>query len=190
MVLPELTDDFVAKFGPNTKTVADLRAEIEKNMQRELKNALVSRVKGQVIDGLLAQNPIDVPVAAVEQEIEVLRNQAAQRFGGKMDQAAQLPKELFEEQAKRRVQVGLLLAEVIASNELKVDDERVKVMIQEIASAYEQPAEVVEYYSKNKELMTNVRNVVLEEQAVEAVLSKAQVTEKSASFDEVMNPQA
>ena len=190
MQLPELTDEFVAKFGPNTKTVADLRSEIAKNMQRELKNALVSRVKTQVIDGLLVQNPIDVPAAAVEQEIEVLRNQAAQRFGGNAQQAAQLPRELFEEQAKRRVQVGLLFSEVIASNELKADEERVNAMIADIASAYEQPAEVVEYYSKNKELMNNIRNVVLEEQAVDAVLAKAQVTEKASSFDEVMNPQA
>ncbi|WP_410681264.1 trigger factor [Avibacterium paragallinarum] len=190
MVLPELTDEFVAKFGPNTKTVADLRAEIAKNMQRELKNALTARVKNQVIEGLIEQNPIDVPAAAVEQEIDVLRQQAAQRFGGNQQQAAQLPRELFEEQAKRRVQVGLLLAEVIASNELKVDEDRVNAMIDEIASAYEQPAEVVEYYKNNKELMNNIRNAVLEEQAVDAVLAKAQVSEKAASFDEVMNPQA
>ncbi len=190
MVLPELTDEFVAKFGPNTKTVADLRAEIEKNMQRELKNALTARVKNQVIDGLLAQNTFEVPAAAVEQEIEVLRNQAAQRFGGNAQQATQLPRELFEEQAKRRVQVGLLFSQIIASNELKADDARAKAMIEEIASAYEQPAEVIEYYSNNKELMNNIRNVVLEEQAVDAVLAKAQVTEKASSFDEVMNPQA
>ncbi|MFQ1013993.1 trigger factor [Avibacterium paragallinarum] len=190
MVLPELTDEFVAKFGPNTKTVADLRTEIAKNMQRELKNALTARVKNQVIEGLIEQNPIDVPAAAVEQEIDVLRQQAAQRFGGNQQQASQLPRELFEEQAKRRVQVGLLLAEVIASNELKVDEDRVNAMIDEIASAYEQPAEVVEYYKNNKELMNNIRNAVLEEQAVDAVLAKAQVSEKAASFDEVMNPQA
>lgn len=189
MVLPELTDDFVKKFGPNTKTVADLRSEIAKNMQRELKNALTARVKQQVIDGLLAENAIEVPAAAVDQEIEVLRNQAAQRFGGNAQQAAQLPRELFEEQAKRRVQVGLLFSEVIRSNELKVDEERAKAMVADIASAYEQPAEVIEYYSKNNELMGNIRNVVLEEQAVDAVLAKAQVTEKVATFDEVMNPQ-
>ncbi|MFZ7343355.1 trigger factor [Avibacterium volantium] len=190
MVLPELTDEFVAKFGPNTKTVADLRTEIAKNMQRELKNALTARVKNQVIEGLIEQNPIDVPAAAVEQEIDVLRQQAAQRFGGNQQQAAQLPRELFEEQAKRRVQVGLLLAEVIASNKLSVDEAKVNAMIDEIASAYEQPAEVVEYYKNNKELMNNIRNAVLEEQAVDAILEKAQVSEKAASFDEVMNPQA
>ncbi|WP_386691317.1 MULTISPECIES: trigger factor [unclassified Lonepinella] len=189
-VLPELTDEFVAKFGPNTKTVDDLRAEIRKNMQRELKNALVARVKQQVIDGLIAENAIDVPVSAVDEEIEVLRKQAAQRFGGNAQQTAQLPRELFEEQAKHRVQVGLLFSAVIKANELKADEDLVKAMIADIASAYEQPAEVVEYYSKNNELMGNVRNVVLEEQAVNAVLAKAQVTEKAASFDEIMNPKA
>ncbi|WP_439239113.1 trigger factor [Lonepinella sp. BR2919] len=189
-VLPELTDEFVAKFGPNTKTVDDLRAEIRKNMQRELKNALVARVKQQVIDGLIAENAIEVPVSAVDEEIEVLRKQAAQRFGGNAQQTAQLPRELFEEQAKRRVQVGLLFSAVIKANELKADEDLVKAMIADIASAYEQPAEVVEYYSKNNELMGNVRNVVLEEQAVNAVLAKAQVTEKAASFDEIMNPKA
>ena len=86
--------------------------------------------------------------------------------------------------------MGLLLSQVIASNELKADEERVKAMIEDIASAYEQPADVVEYYRKNNELMNNIRNVVLEEQAVEAVLAKAQVTEKAATFDEIMNPQA
>lgn len=189
-VLPELTDEFVTKFGPNTKTVADLRAEIQKNMERELKNALTSRVKQQVIDGLIAEHALEVPTAAVDQEIEVLREQAAQRFGGNAQQAAQLPRELFEEQAKRRVQVGLLFSAVIKANELTADEERVKAMIADIASAYEQPAEVVEFYAKNAELTNNVRNVVLEEQAVDAVLAKAQVTEKKASFDEIMNPKA
>lgn len=189
MLLPELTNEFVAKFGPNTKTVADLRAEIRKNMERELKNALVSRVKNQVIAGLIEQNPIEVPTVAIDEEISELRDQAAKRFGGNAQQAEQLPRELFEAEAKRRVQVGLLFSEVVADNGLKVDDERVKTMISDIASAYEQPQEVIDYYSKNKELMSNLRNVVLEEQVVDAVLAKAQVTEKPSTFDEVMNPQ-
>ena len=167
--------------------MADLRAEIRKNMERELKTHYVSRVKQQVINGLIEQNPIDVSFCSRRRN-QCVRNQAAQRFGGNAQQAAQLPPELFEADAKRRVQVGLLFSEVIKSNELKADEERAKAMIADIASAYEQPAEVVEYYSKNEELMNNIRNVVLEEQAVDAVLAKAQVTEKASSFDEIMNP--
>lgn len=188
MVLPELTEEFVKKFGAG-KSVEELRAEIKKNMQRELKNAVTARVKSQVINGLLAENDIEVPASAVAEEIEVLRQQAAQRFGGKPEMAAQLPAELFEADAKRRVQVGLLLSAVITANELKVDEERVKTTIAELASAYEQPAEVVEYYTKNRQLTDNIRNVVLEEQAVDAVLAKAKVTEKAMSFDEIMAAQ-
>ena len=188
IVLPELTEEFVKKFG-NAKSVEDLRAEIKKNMQRELNNAVTARVKNQVINGLIEQNDIEVPAAAVAEEVEVLRQQAVQRFGGKPEMAAQLPAELFEAEAKRRVQVGLLLSTVIGSNELKVDDARVEAMIADIASAYEQPAEVVEYYAKNRQLTENIRNVVLEEQAVDAVLAKAKVTEKAMSFDELMQSQ-
>lgn len=189
IVLPELTEEFVKKFG-SAKTVEDLRAEIKKNMQRELKNAVTARVKNQVINGLIAQNKIEVPAAAVAEEIDVLRRQAVQRFGGKPEMAAQLPAELFEADAKRRVQVGLLLSTVIGINELKVDEKRVEETIAEIASAYEQPAEVIAHYAKNRQLTENIRNVVLEEQAVEAVLAKAKVTEKATSFDEVMAQQA
>ena len=188
IVLPELTEEFVKKFG-NAKSVDDLRAEIKKNMQRELNNAVTARVKNQVINGLIAQNDIEVPAAAVAEEVDVLRQQAVQRFGGKPDMAAQLPAELFETEAKRRVQVGLLLSTVIGSNELKVDEARVKAMIADIASAYEQPDEVVEYYAKNRQLTENIRNVVLEEQAVDTVLAKAKVTEKAMSFDELMQSQ-
>ena len=188
IVLPELTEEFVKKFG-NAKSVDDLRAEIKKNMQRELNNAVTARVKNQVINGLIAQNDIEVPAAAVAEEVDVLRQQAVQRFGGKPEMAAQLPAELFEAEAKRRVQVGLLLSTVIGANELKVDEARVEAMIADIASAYEQPAEVVEYYAKNRQLTENIRNVVLEEQAVDAVLVKAKVTEKAMSFDELMQSQ-
>lgn len=186
--LPELNDEFVQKFG-NAKTVADLRAEIKRNMERELKNAVTSQVKTQVIDGLLEQNELEVPQSAVDEEVEVLRQQAVQQFGGKAEMAAQLPAELFTEQAKRRVQIGLLFSGVISSNELKVDEDRVKETIADLASAYEDPAEVIEHYAKNQQLTDSVRNVVLEEQAVDAVLAKAKVTEKAMSFDDVMAKQ-
>lgn len=131
-----------------------------------------------------------MPAALVDSEIDVLRRQAAQRFGGNEQQALELPRELFEEQAKRRVVVGLLLGEVIRTHELKADEARVSTMIEEMASAYEDPQEVIEFYSKNNELMNNMRNVALEEQAVEAVLAKAKVTEKETNFQDLMNQTA
>lgn len=185
--LPELTEEFIKRFGIADGSVDGLRAEVRKNMERELKNAIRTRVKSQVIDGLVKANEVDVPAAAVDSEIEVLQRQAAQRFGGDEKQALQLPRELFEEQAKRRVIVGLLLGEVINSNELKAEDERVKALIDEMASAYEDPSEVVEFYNKNEQLMNNIRNLALEEQAVEKILATAKVTEKETNFTELMN---
>ncbi|MEK9498073.1 trigger factor [Photorhabdus sp. P32] len=185
--LPELTEEFIKRFGIADGTVEGLRTEVRKNMERELKNAVRNRIKSQVIDGLVKANEIDVPAAVVDSEIDVLRRQSAQRFGGNEKQALELPRELFEEQAKRRVVVGLLLGEVISSNELKADEERVKALIEEMASAYEDPQEVIEFYGKNQELMNNVRNIALEEQAVEVLLGKAKVSEKETTFNELMN---
>ncbi|MEN4796980.1 trigger factor [Pantoea agglomerans] len=188
--LPELTEEFIKRFGVEDGSVASLRTEVRKNMDRELKGAIRNRIKTQAIDGLVEANEIDVPAALVDSEIDVLRRQAAQRFGGNEQQALELPRELFEEQAKRRVVVGLLLGEVIRTHELKADEARVSTMIEEMASAYEDPQEVIEFYSKNNELMNNMRNVALEEQAVEAVLAKAKVTEKETNFQDLMNQTA
>ncbi|WP_375753275.1 trigger factor [Vibrio sp. HN007] len=187
--LPELNDEFVSKFGVAEGGVDALKAEVRKNMARELAQAVKNRIKEQAIDGLVKENEIDVPSALIDQEIGVLRQQAAQRFGGNPEAAEQLPRELFEEQAKRRVVVGLLLGEVIKSEELKADDEKVKALIEEMATAYEDPSEVVAYYEQNEEMMNNMRNVALEEQAIDAIIAKAQVSEKEVGFNDIMNQQ-
>ncbi|MGL4381076.1 MAG: trigger factor [Vibrio sp.] len=188
--LPELNDEFVARFGVAEGGVEALKAEVRKNMQRELHQAIKARIKEQAIEGLVKENEIQVPTALIEQEVNALRQQAAQRFGGNVEAAAQLPSELFEEQAKRRAMVGLLLGEVIRTYDLKADEEKVQALITEMATAYEDPTEVVAYYEQNQQLMNNMRNVALEEQAVDAIIAKAQVTEKAISFSELMNPVA
>ncbi|RZQ56427.1 trigger factor [Pseudidiomarina tainanensis] len=186
--LPELTDEFVSLFGIKDGGVDALKAEVRKNMERELKNAVQSKVKEQVLKGLVEQNDVDLPKAMVDQEIDVLRRQAMQRFGGNQAQLPQLPADLFEEQAKERVKVGLLLGEVIRGNELKVDEKKVDEIIENNASAYEDPAEVIAYYKGNEEMMQQIRNVALEEQAIEFILAQAKVKAKKTSFDELMNP--
>ncbi|MFV0575662.1 MAG: trigger factor [Vibrio sp.] len=187
--LPELTDEFVARFGVTEGGVDALKVEVRKNMERELKQAVKNRIKEQAINGLVEQNAMDVPAALIDQEIQVLRQQAAQRFGGNPEAAAQLPRELFEEQAARRVKVGLLLGEVIKAEELKADEDRVKALIEEMATAYEDPAEVVSYYEQNEQMMNNIRNLALEDQAIDAIVAKAQVSDKALSFNELMNQQ-
>lgn len=185
--LPEVNDEFAALFGISEGGLEALKTEIRKNMNRELEQALKANVKEQVIAGLLVNNDIELPKALIDGEVNVLRQQAMQRFGGQAANMPELPAELFTEQAARRVKVGLLLGEVIKTNELKAEDERVQGLIASMASAYEDPSEVIAYYNSNKELMQNMRNVALEEQAVEALLKTAKVTEKAVAFEEFMN---
>ena len=187
--LPELTEDVIKRFGIADGTVESLRIEVRKNMSRELNATIRNKIKAQVIDGLVKNNEIDVPAALVEREIDVLRQQAVSRFGGNMKQPIDLPKELFEAEAKRRVSVGLLFSEIIESNKIKADDAKVKSLIDEIASAYEDPKEVLEYYSKDKKAMDNIRSVAIEDQVVDLLLASAKVTDKNYSFSELMNQQ-
>jgi trigger factor len=190
-VLPTVDEDFAKLFGVEAGGVEALRTEVSTNMTRELTQAVKAKVKEQVIEGLLAANDVEIPKALITQEIEVLRKQAMQRFAGQMDpnNMPELPSDMFEEQAKRRVKVGLLLGEVIKINELKVDENKVNELIASAASAYEDPKEVIEYYATNKELNQQMQNVALEEQAVEFLLESAKVNNKKASFKDIMNPE-
>ena len=192
--LPKVDADFAKLFGVEDGNIESLTDEVRKNMQRELDQTLKAAVKEQVINGLLENNTIDLPQALVDQEINALREQAKQRFaqqqGGKVDNLPELPADLFAENARKRVSIGLLLGEVIKTNEMKVDNAKVEALIETAASAYEDPQEVVEYYKSNKELMQQMQNVAMEEQAVELLLSQAKVKEVKKAFDEIMNKQA
>jgi trigger factor len=185
--LPELNEEFFAQFGIKESTLEGFRTEVRKNMERELRQAIKTKVKNQVMDGLLAANPIEVPKALLENEVNRLRVQAVQQFGGNI-KPEQLPAELFTEQAKRRVVLGLIVAEVVKQFELKPDDAKVREMIEEMASAYQEPEQVIAWYYKNDQQMNEVRSVVLEEQVVDTVLQKATVTDKSVSYEEAVKP--
>ncbi|MFQ6371489.1 trigger factor [Shewanella sp. YIC-542] len=188
--LPEINDEFATRFGIAEGGIEALKAEIRKNMERELQQALKSNIKEQVLNGLVESNEVELPKALIDGEVDALRRQALQRFGGNNAQMPELPAELFTEQAERRVKVGLLLGEVINSNNLQAEDERVQALIESMASAYEDPKEVIEYYNGNKELMQSMRNLALEEQAVEVLLKSAKVTEKQVAFEDFMNKAA
>lgn len=185
--LPELNDAFFALFGVKEGGLEGFRAEVRKNMERELRQAIKTKVKNQVMEGLLETNPVEVPKALVADEVNRLRVQAVQQFGGNI-KPENLPAELFEEQAKRRVVLGLIIAEVVKQNELKPDETRVRALIEEMASAYQEPEQVVAWYLKNEKQLNEVRSVVLEEQVVDTVLSKAKVTDKSVSYEEAVKP--
>lgn len=185
--LPELNEAFFGQFGIKETGLDGFRAEVRKNMERELRQAIKAKVKNQVMDGLVSTNPIEVPKALLDNEVDRLRVQAVQQFGGNI-KPDQLPAELFSEQAKRRVVLGLIVAEVVKQNELKPDEARVRELIQEMASAYQEPEQVVSWYYKNEEQLNEVRSVVLEEQVVDTVLQKAKVTDKSVSYEEAVKP--
>ncbi|MBW5416031.1 MULTISPECIES: trigger factor [Pseudomonas] len=185
--LPEMNEEFFAQFGVQESTLEGFRAEVRKNMDRELRQAIKNKVKNQVMDGLIAANPIEVPAALINSEVDRLRVQAVQQFGGNI-KPDQLPAELFTEQAKRRVVLGLIIAEMVKQFELKPDDERVRALIEEMASAYQEPEQVVAWYYQNEQQLNEVRSVVLEEQVVDTVLEKAKVTDKQVSYEDAVKP--
>lgn len=186
--LPELNEEFFAKFGVEEGGIDAFRAEVRKNMERELRQAIKTKVKTQVMDGLLATNSIEVPKALVSSEIDRLRQQAVQQFGGANIKPEQLPAELFEEQAKRRVSLGLVVAEVVKQNDIKPDNDRVRAMVEELASAYQEPEQVVNWYYQNEQQLAEIQSVVLEEQVVDTVLQKAQVTDKQVPYEDAVKP--
>ena len=189
-VLPEVDADFIKTYGVAETTLEALKAEVRRNMERELRGALKNQTKEKVIDALLAANAIAVPNALVDQEVETLRQQAVERFGaGRGGKLPELPREIFAEQAERRVRIGLVLGQFIRQSELKVDDARVDAILNEIAGAYEEPQDVINYYRGQENLMQSVRNLALEDQAIDAVLAKAKVNEVAKAFSDVVNSQ-
>ncbi|WP_339843519.1 trigger factor [uncultured Halopseudomonas sp.] len=186
--LPELNDEFFAKFGVEEGGIDAFRSEVRKNMDRELRQAIKTKVKTQVMDGLLATNSVDVPKALVSSEIDRLRQQAVQQFGGANISPEQLPAELFEEQAKRRVSLGLVVSEVVKQNDIKPENDRVRAMVEELASAYQEPEQVVNWYYQNEQQLAEIQSVVLEEQVVDTVLQKAQVATKQVPYEDAVKP--
>ena len=184
-VLPELNKEFFEKFGIDAEDEATFREEVQKNMARELKQAISTKVKNDVVDGLLQSTELDLPQALIDQEIDRLRQDAVQRFGGQMD-PQQLPAELFQDQASRRVKTGLLFQEVVKKNDLKASPEKVEEKIQEIASTYEQPDEVVAHFNSDPQQKQQIESVVLEDAVVDFVLEQAKVTEKKVKYEEAV----
>jgi trigger factor len=190
--LPELDEEFFKAYGVEEGGEEKFREEVRGNMERELKNAATNKVKTQVMDQLFEKHAVDLPAALVAGEVQTLRGQMVQQFGGQIkaeDAAKMLPDTMFEDQAKRRVVLGLVVGEIVKQNKISVDADRVKAKVEELASTYQQPEEVVEYYYNNRELLSGVESVVLEDQVVDFVLDTAKVEEVKSSYDDVIKPQ-
>lgn len=183
--LPEVDEDFIRGFGVESGSMDEMRESLRRNMERELRQGLRTKVKQQVMEALREHNPVDVPEAMVDEEVGRLREQMKQRMGGQMN-ADDLPAELFREEAQRRAHLGLVLAELVKQAGIQADPERVEEQIQDMASAYDEPEKVVQYYRQNPEMMQGVEAMAIEEQLVDHVLEQARVTDTETDFDAIM----
>mgnify|MGYP000555930632 CR=1 FL=1 len=188
--LPEVDADFAKNLGVTDGDVAKMRDEISKNVTREAKRRLQARVKEGVMQALLDVTPIELPKSLIDMEIGRLMQQARedmmQRGYGAQMKDMPLPRELFEEQAKRRVSLGLILAEVVEKHSLSATPEQVKAFITEQAESYENPQEVIDWYYASPERLDGPASVVLEDNVVAFVLSQAKVNEQAVPFEELM----
>ncbi|MBI5335250.1 MAG: trigger factor [Burkholderiales bacterium] len=191
-VLPEVDEAFIKGLGIEAGTVDALRADIKKNLEREVKFRVAARNKGAVMDALVKAAELDVPKALVESElgrlIEAARADLKQR-GVKDADKAQIPAEIFQPQAERRVRLGLIVAELVRANNLQAQPDQLRAHIEEMAQSYEQPAQVVSWYMSDRQRMAEVEAVVIEGNVADFVLGKAKVSDKSLAFDELMGQQ-
>ncbi len=181
--VPELDDEFARAFGVGDGGLDALREEVRKNMRRELDAAIKVSIKSQVFDALLEKADLDVPAALLDSEIDALVKK-----DGEGADAGSNDRSHYEEEAKRRVSLGLLISEIIQRNQLAVDPERVRVMIEELAQSYENPEEVVQWYYSNQDMLSGVQTLIMEETVAEWVVGQAQVEDKTTTFEELMQP--
>ena len=190
-IMPEVDAEFAKTLGVADGDIAKMREEITGNLKREVKKRILGKVKDQVMEAIIKANPIDIPNALVEMEIHRLmenaRNDMEQR-GMKVKDFPIQP-EWFAEQAKRRVTLGLVLAELVKEKELQAKPEQVKAIVEEAAESYEHPEEVVRWYYAQPQRLQELEGVAIEDNVVSYVLSVAKVTDKAVAFDELMGQQ-
>ena len=189
--LAPLDEELFTSYGVEEGGEPVFRDEVRKNMERELRNAVQSHVKNQVMDGIIAAHEgIEVPSSLVAQEIDGMRGQMFQQFGGQanpeMDLKSILPDEMFKDQAERRVKLGLLLGEMISKFELRADPAKVREAIEDIASTYQEPEEVINWYYSENEQLAQVESRVLEDQVVEKLLADAQIEDQQSSYQDAL----
>lgn len=182
--LPEVDQEFCRAYGVEDGTVESLRLEVRKSMERELASLIQGRVRSQVIEALYVQNPIEVPRTLVDEEVQRLQIDAARRLGAK--DASQLPPRApFEDIARRRVALGLILGQIIQSEGLTLDRQRVQARVNDLAASYPDPEQARRAFLEARDTMQQLESAVLEDQIVDWVTERAQVTDRPMSFSEV-----
>ena len=187
--LPDVNEALAKALGIADASVEGLRADIRKNLEREVKFRLLARNKQAVMDALLAKAELDLPKASVQAEVSRLMEGARadlKQRGVKDADKAELPEDIFLPQAERRVRLGLVVAELVRSQNLQARPEQIKAHVDELAASYEKPAEVVRWYYGDSNRLAEVEAIVIENNVTDFVMSKALVVEKNLSFDELM----
>ncbi len=186
--LPEVDAEFAKAFSVEDGTVEGLRKALRDNMERELADGIKANVKRQVMDALMAENSIPVPQSLVNQEVEHIASQVGFKSDKDDPEAAATKTRLFEDEARRRVTLGLIVARMLGTLELKPDQDRVQQRLETIAASYEDSNEVIGYYRQNQQLMGSINNLVLEDQLVDHLLASAVVEDQPSSFEDIMKP--
>jgi len=187
--LPEVSDALAKSLGIEDATVPGLRADIQRNLEREVKFRLLARNKAAALDALASVAELDLPNASVQSELQRLiegaRADLKQR-GVKDADKAPIPEEIFRPQAERRVRLGLVVAELVRANDLRARPEQIKAHIDELSASYEKPAEVVRWYYGDNKRMAEVEAIVIENNVTEFILARAKLTDKTIDFDDLM----
>jgi len=191
-VLPEIDEEFIKAYGVEDGTLDSFNADVNANMQRELAQGLKGKLKNAVMDALYENIKITIPNALIDEEVKNVMKpyEANMKKQGMNLEDLDLPKDMFEGQAKRRVALGLILGEIIQKNEIKVDDAKVKSTIDDMANSYERPEDVTEWYYSDESRLNEVKQMVLEDQTVEWIIDQVKVSDESVSFEDVMEKQA
>jgi trigger factor len=187
--LPAVDDEFAKSLGIQDATVEGLRADVRRNLEREVRFRVLSRNKGAVMDALVKAAELDVPKALVADEVERMVEAARadlKQRGVKDAEKAPIPAEIFQPQAERRVRLGLVVAELVKANNLQARPDQLQKHIEELSQSYENPAEVMRYYLSDRQRMAEVEAVVIEANVTDHVLAQAKVTDKQLPFDELM----
>lgn len=190
--LPEISEAFAKSLGIADGTVEALRADIRKNLEREVKFRLLARNKQAAMDALVAKSELDLPKSIVQNEIDrLIESQRAElkQRGLKDVEKLPIPEDIVRPQAERRVRLGLVVAELVRTNDLEAKPEQIKQHIEELAASYERPADVVRWYYSDNRRMAEVEAIVIENNVTEFILSKAKAVEKKIEFDELMGQQ-
>jgi trigger factor len=190
--LPELNDAFAEKFNIKDGGVDALKKDIKENMTRELERRVSMMNREKLFDKLMEVNAIDLPLALIDKEIEHLKHDMYHRLFGhehhENEKIPDFPRELFEEQAKRRVHLGLLFSEYVKKHQIVADQDKVNAMIEKFAGAYENPDELRAWYQSSKEHLAEIEALVMEEVVADKIAADAKIKHKSMDYDSVMNP--